>query len=131
LLEYCEEDSLEPEVRETPWYTLPSNSQIVLVTTESTQPIYMLQVSAEQTIDHFRVSHKSIKTYFRYEKKKFTVALDNIDSLGGQLDGQALVWPQSSYECGKMSHHQDTFVQYKEIIGESFLGAKEVNSELK
>jgi hypothetical protein len=48
------------------------------------------KVFFEKTTDRFRVWNKSVKTYFQYEKKIFTVDSDKIDWLGGRFKVKAL-----------------------------------------
>jgi hypothetical protein len=66
------------------------------------------KIYSGKTIDNFWIWHKSVKTYFRYERKKFTVDADKIDWLGGWLERNALFWHQSRQEYFEMSYRQDT-----------------------
>jgi hypothetical protein len=66
------------------------------------------KVFSGKTTDNFLVWDKSVKTYFQYQRKKFTVDGDKIDWLGGRLEEKALFWHQCCQEHFEMSHHQDT-----------------------
>jgi hypothetical protein len=48
------------------------------------------KVFSRKATDHFQVWHKTVKTYFRYEKKKFAVIVNQIAWLGGRLDWNRL-----------------------------------------
>jgi hypothetical protein len=90
-----------------------------------------VKVFSGKTIDNFRVWHKSVKTYFRYERKKFTDDADKIDWLGSQLEGKALFWHHSHQELFEISHHWATWAQYEEALCECFLSTEEDNRDLK
>jgi hypothetical protein len=47
------------------------------------------KVFAGKTTAIVRVWHKLVKTYFRYERKKFAIDTDKTDWLGGRLEGKA------------------------------------------
>jgi hypothetical protein len=97
--QYSEADRPELEVREMRRDVYPSDSQIVLLKKKNKQQMDKLKVFSRQTTDNCRVWHKSVKTYFWYEKTKFTVSAKKNDWLGGRLEGEALFWHQSHQEC--------------------------------
>jgi hypothetical protein len=85
--EFHENDRLEVEVWEMRRDVHPSDSHIVLVKEENKQSMDNLKVFSGKTRDSFRVYHKSVETYLRYERKKFTLDVDKINWLGGWLEG--------------------------------------------
>jgi hypothetical protein len=63
-------------------HTCFSDSQIVLVKKGNKQLMNKPKVFSGKTTDNVRVWHKSVKTDFQYQRKKFTVDADMIDWLG-------------------------------------------------
>jgi hypothetical protein len=92
---------------------------------ESKQLMDKLKVFARKNTDNFRVWYKSVKRYFHYERKKFTVNVDKFDWLRGRLEGKALFWQQSCQEHFEMSHRRDTWVQYEEALCKRYLSVEE------
>jgi hypothetical protein len=84
-----------------------------------------LKVFSGKMKDNFQIWHKSVKTYFQYEKKNFTVDTDKINYLGSQLEGKALIWDQSHEEQFEMSDRWDSSVQYQEALCECILSAEQ------
>jgi hypothetical protein len=124
-------DRLELKVREMRRHTHSSDSQIVLVKKENKQLMDEPKVFSGKTTDNFQVWHNSIKTYFWYERKKFTVDADKIDWLSGQLEGKALFWHQAHEEPFEMSYHRDIWAQNDEALCECFLSTAEDKWDLK
>jgi hypothetical protein len=104
---------------------------MVLAKKENKQAMDKLQVFSPKTRDNFRVWPRSVKTYFRYQSKKFTVDVDKIHWLGGRVEGKALFWHQSHQEHFEKSHCRDTCAQYEEALCERFLNAESDKQDLE
>jgi hypothetical protein len=106
--EYSQYHGPELEVTETRRDVHLSDSQIVFVKKENKQPIDKPKLVFGKSTDNFRVWHKSVKTYFGYERKSFNVDVNKIDWFGGWLEGKALVWHQYRQECFELSHRRES-----------------------
>jgi hypothetical protein len=95
-----------------------------LFTKENKQPINKPKIFSRKIRNNFWVSQKSVKTYFQYERKKFTVNADKIDWVGDCLERKPLFWQESHQEHYTMSYGQDTLMQYEVALCECLLSAE-------
>jgi hypothetical protein len=68
---------------------------MVFAKKENKQPMANPKIFPINTTDNFLKFYKSVQTYFRYERKNFTVNANKIDWGGGRLKGKALFRHQS------------------------------------